>query len=217
MLIFSFFIICKYNKKFFNKKVQIHFFIRKFLCIFVLLKKYTTMEKLKSLPLVGKVYNGRTMDIIKNDEGKIEFHEMWNDKKEGEHIPSKIVKWVTVKWCAENGRLRPDDINEFIGEEVSDPDGIYTISKLKVRTAEDIMGIDIPIGEAPKRGRKKKEDVAPVEGSIPVGSTMLYSGKSKKLTSTFVSVVADNGDKVKVKDEAGNEVVVVKTALKFVS
>jgi hypothetical protein len=159
------------------------------------------MEKIKSINFINDCYGDRTMDVLKNDNGLIEFHEMCNEQSEDEKIPSKVVNWITVKWCAENGRLEPKDINEFVGEIVTDANGEHEITKVKKNKGEKTI-IKVP--------KAKKTNV---DNSYE-GLTMLYKGKSKKIKTEIVVVISDNGSKCKIKDEDGNEALVAKTTLK---
>jgi hypothetical protein len=161
------------------------------------------MEKLKSINFINNCYGERTMDILKNDEGSIEFHEMCNEKAEGEKIPSKVVNWITVKWCAENGKLKPEDINEYEGQTVTDDDGIHEITEVKkINNAKETTTITKPT-KTPKKVTDSYQ-----------GFTAKYNGKSKKIKTSIVTVITDNGAKCKIKDEEGNIATVSKTALK---
>lgn len=161
------------------------------------------MEKIKTIEFVNDCYGGRTMDVVRNEDGSIEFHEMWNEQAEGEKVPSKIVNWITVKWCAENGRLKPSDINEFIGETVADKDGEHEVIKVKKNKKEGPTVI--------KTAKPKK--TAPVADSFE-GMSVTYKGRSKKITSEVVTVKSDNGTKCKIVDSEGNEALVAKSTLK---
>lgn len=165
------------------------------------------MEKIKTIEFVNDCYNGRTMDVIRNEEGSIEFHEMWNEQAEGEKVPSKIVNWITVKWCAENGRLKPSDINDFIGETVVDKDGEHEVTKVKKIKKE---GPTVIKTAKPKKVKAKNETVA----DSFEGMSVTYKGRSKKITSEVVTVKSDNGTKCKIVDSEGNEALVAKSTLK---
>jgi hypothetical protein len=161
------------------------------------------MEKIKSVNFINDCYGERTMDIVRNEEGSIEFHEMWNEQAEGEKVPSKIVNWITVKWCAENGKLNPEEINEYVGETVTDASGEHEITKIKKKS----------VNKTPVIAKVKKK--APVADSLE-GATVTYKGRSKKITSEVVTVISDNGTKCKIKDDNGNEALVAKSTLKTI-
>jgi hypothetical protein len=70
------------------------------------------MEKLKTIEFINgdALYINKEIDVIRNEEGEVEFYEI---DKRGE-IPMKLLSELTVKWIAENGRVNPDDVSEYM-------------------------------------------------------------------------------------------------------
>lgn len=136
----------------------------------------------------NEIYDGYEINVEKSEgDDSVKFIEMkWNEEK-GQKVPVKVLDWSLVKWLAENGRIKADDVKDY----------------MKVNVKSEMENNPTP----------KKKKVKKVENDL-TGKNFEYKGKSKKIQKGTVEVLNDYGTICKVKDGDGNVTKVSKSTLK---